>query len=360
MRQGITLGGGLAVCAIAIVMATQSQSSSPSKLSSSTPKYVQMTGVNLAGAEFGTDKLPGQFGTNYIYPLPATVDYFATKGMSVARLSVRWERVQYRLGDALYEPEMRRIDGVVAHAASKGMKIILDVHNHATYHGSVIGSEKVSVSAFADLWRQIAARYRNKDSVIFGLMHAPTGLETETWLGAVNLAIAEIRKADANNLVLVAGNGGSSARDWTSSYYGTPNSDAMLKVVDPRDNFMYETHQFFDEKFAGASADCQSATVAVDALKSFTDWARRNGKRGFLGQFGVGSNKNCLDVLNRVLSFMGANNDVWYGWTYWAAGHWWDKDFFSSIQPIDGQDRPQMSVLSQHIKPSLPQLDGKE
>ena len=322
-------------------------------------KYVQFAGVNLAGAEFGEDKLPGRFATDYIYPVAATVDHFAGKSMNVARLNVRWERLQHRLGGSLYEVEMRRIDAVVNLTAAKGMKLVLDLHNFGNYHGSVIGSEKVPVSSFVDLWRQIATRYKSKDSVIFGLMHAPNGLETEAWLDAVNLAIAEIRKAGAPNLILVPGNGWSSARNWTSTYYGTPNSEAMHKVADPLGNYMYEVHQFFDEGFSGTRADCQSVSVAIESLKSFTDWARENRKRGFLGQFGVGDNKNCLAVLDRVLAYMAANNDVWYGWTYWAAGHWWAKDYFSSVQPVDGEDRPQMSVLSKHIRPSG-RLDGKE
>lgn len=328
--------------------------------SSAPNKYVQFSGVNLSGGEFNSDKIPGRFGQNYIYPLPATIDHFASRGMNIVRFSVLWERMQHRLGNDLSEVEMRRIDSVIDRAASKGMKVILDVHNYAQYQGSVIGSDSVPVSTFADLWRRIAERYKNKDSVVFGLMHAPKSITTETWLEAVNLAIAEIRKAEAPNLILVPGNGFSSARDWTSSHYGTPNSDIMFKVVDPRDNYAYEVHQFFDEGFSGSHAECQSADVAVGSLKFFTEWARSNRKRGFLGQFGVGVNKNCLEVLDRVLSHMAENNEVWYGWTYWTAGHWWPKEFFTSIQPIDGLDRPQMSILSQHIKPFASRLDGKE
>lgn len=45
-----------------------------------------LTGVNLAGAEFGHHvALPGEYGTHYAYPTEAEVDYFMAKGMNVFR-----------------------------------------------------------------------------------------------------------------------------------------------------------------------------------------------------------------------------------------------------------------------------------
>jgi endoglucanase len=46
---------------------------------------------------------------------------------------------------------------------------------------------------------------------------------------------------------------------------------------------------------------------------------------------------------------MAQNRDVWIGWTYWAAGAWWPKDYFTSVQPLNGADRPQMNVLIKHV-----------
>jgi aryl-phospho-beta-D-glucosidase BglC (GH1 family) len=50
-----------------------------------------LLGVNLAGAEFGSN-VPGTFGTDYTYPTHAEIDYYAAKGMSVIRLPFLWER----------------------------------------------------------------------------------------------------------------------------------------------------------------------------------------------------------------------------------------------------------------------------
>ncbi|MCB1543043.1 MAG: glycoside hydrolase family 5 protein, partial [Rhodoblastus sp.] len=50
-----------------------------------------------------------------------------------------------------------------------------------------------------------------------------------------------------------------------------------------------------------------------------------------------------------MLAHMADNADVWTGWAYWAAGAWWPKDYPLSIEPKDGEDRPQMKVLAKWI-----------
>ncbi len=311
---------------------------------------LQYTGVNIAGGEFNAETVPGEYGRDYLYPEPATMAYFASKGMNIIRVPVRWERIQRKPGDGLDEQEMQRIDAVFDAAQSVGLRVIIDVHNGASYRGSVIGSKSLPTNALGDLWRGIAARYGGNEHIIFGLMNEPTGLPTETWLEAANIAIAEIRRTGAKNLILVPGNGFSSARDWTGGGYGTPNSEAMLKIEDPADNFAYEVHQYLNSDFTGFAPDCQSPDIGVSSLTPVTAWAKQHGKRAFLGEIGVGANRVCLDALDRVMRFMDDNSDVWLGWTYWAGGTWWPEDYFTSVQPLGGKDRPQMIVLKKYIK----------
>jgi endoglucanase len=123
----------------------------------------------------------------------------------------------------------------------------------------------------------------------------------------------------------------------------------MLNVVDPSENFAFDVHQYFDRGFTGTHADCQSVEIGVKSLTPFTEWAREHRKRGFLGEFGAGANPICLNALDRVLKFMAANNDVWLGWTYWAAGSMWPKDYYTNVEPLEGKDRPQMSILERYI-----------
>ena len=258
--------------------------------------------------------------------------------------------IQQRKEASLDEQEMRRLDAVIGHARSAGMRVIVDVHNGASYYGSIIGTKNLPTGALGDLWRRIAERYGGNETVIFGLMNEPNSLPTETWLEAANIAIAEIRRTGAKNFILVPGNGWSSARDWTGGGYGTPNSEVMLKIEDAADNFAYEVHQYFNSDFTGFTADCQSVDIGISSLTPVTEWARQHRKRVFLGEIGVGSDRTCLDALDRVMRFMNDNNDVWLGWTYWAGGTWWPKDYFTSVQPLGGKDRPQMAVLEKYTK----------
>lgn len=335
---------GLGLAASIFVWPVQSRSSTGSIRS------LQYIGINIASGSFSADKLPGEMFQHYIYPDNPTIDYFSSKGMNIIRLALLWERLQHQLMMPLHEPDMEKIDVVVDYARSKGMKTIIDVHNYAKYRASVIGSQGLPPQALADLWERISLRYKDNNAVIFGLMNEPTGLPTETWLKTANLTIQAIRKTGAKNLVMVPGNGYSSARDWLSGHYGTPNSKLMLGVVDPGKNWMIEVHQYFDHDFTGRFADCQSADIGIATLRPFTEWARKNRQRGFLGEFGVASNSACLEALDRVLKFLHANSDVWAGWAYWAAGPWWAKDYYTDIEPVDGKDRPQMSVLEKYIK----------
>jgi endoglucanase len=311
---------------------------------------LQYIGVNISGGEFNDQKLPGEYARDYIYPEPATVDYFAGKGMNVIRVPVRWERLQRQVGGELNAGEIRLLDSVIDLASAKGMRVILDVHNGAGYRGSIIGATALPTNALGDLWRKLAEHYAGNQQVIFGLMNEPNSLPTETWLEAANIAIAQIRAAGAKNFILVPGNGFSSARDWAGGGYGTPNSEAMLKVADPGDNFAYEVHQYFNADFTGFTPDCQSTDIGIATLTPVTEWARAHGKRVFLGEIGVGSDRTCLDALDRTMRFMADNGDVWMGWTYWAGGSWWPQDYFTSLQPLGGQDRPQMKILEKYIK----------
>jgi endoglucanase len=308
-----------------------------------------LTGVNIAGAEFNGRKLPGVTNHDYFYPKQTTIDYVASKGMNSIRVPFLWERMQPELNGPLLNEELERLEDVVRHANDRRLYVILDLHNYAHYRQKPIGSADVPVAALADIWKRLAAHFKDSSLVGFGLMNEPKGLPTETWLAAANAAIDAIRRAGANNTVFVPGNGWTGAHSWLGGGYGTPNADVMLGVVDPADNYIYEVHQYLDANYSGTHAACRSETVGVDTLRKFTQWARQNRKRAYLGEFGAGADPVCLRALDLMLTFIDENRDVWIGWSYWAAGAW-PPSYFTSIQPVDGSDRPQMSVLLGHIK----------
>ncbi|MBO3462652.1 glycoside hydrolase family 5 protein [Aetokthonos hydrillicola Thurmond2011] len=309
---------------------------------------IRYAGVNLAGAEFGENVLPGTFNINYIYPSYSDVDYFVSKGMKIFRLPFRWERLQKQQFGNLDTDELVRIDDFVSYATGKGSAVLLDPHNYARYYGTVIG-QGVPDTAFADFWGKLASRYKSNSSVIFGLMNEPNNMSTDVWRDDANKAIQAIRNSGATNLILVPGNAWSGAHSWKQSWYGTSNATAMLGITDPNNNYAFDVHQYLDSDYSGRSDQCVSSTFGSQNLVDFTTWLKQNNKRGFLSEFSGGNNNTCYDAMDKMLSYIDSNTDVWLGWTYWAAGQWWPQQSKTIVEPINGQDRPQMAILKKHI-----------
>jgi len=317
-------------------------------------------GVNLAGAEFGvgpdgSGNVPGVFGIHYIYPNQEEIDYFQGKGMNIIRLPFRWERLQQSLYGDFDPAELSRLKTFVDETTAKGALVILDPHNYAGYYtGGLqgrLGSE-IPNDAFADFWQRLALEFRDNIRVMFGLMNEPIELSGEAWVEAANAAIAAIRGVGAEQMILVPGVAYSGAHSWLQDWYGTPNGVTMLGIEDPNDNFLIEAHQYLDDDYSGTKEECLSAPAGSEALMEFTGWLRDNDLKGFLGEFGIRHNQNCLDSLADMMAYLEANDDVWRGWTYWAAGPWWgDAD---TLEPIDGEDREPMAVLDDYLVPGPP------
>lgn len=332
------------------------------------------TGVSLAGAEFGSAPTTSNLGTyddDYIYPNSKEVDYFLGEGMNTLRLPFRWERLQPTLNGDFDNAEFARLNEFVTYATSHGANVILDPHNFARYYPDpnnmesstqgLLGSAEVPDSAFANLWSRLAADYKDNPHVIFGLMTEPNTMPTEQWVTAANTALAAIRGVGAHNLVLVPGNAWTNADSWSDNWYGTPNATAMLKIVDPGNNFAIEAHQYLDPDGSGTTAKITNndPMIGVERLTSFTQWLDAHHLKGFLGEFavanstiGTAANQIGDETLNNMLGYIEAHSDAWIGWTWWAAGPWWQNYLFTAeptnLGKANQADRPVMTVLQPH------------
>lgn len=305
-------------------------------------------GVNLAGAEFGESKLPGAYGTDYIYPSNASVGYYKAKGMNLIRLPFRWERLQPQLNQAVDPDELDRLKNFVDAATAEGMSVLLDPHNYARWHGDIVGSAAVPDTSFADFWQRLALQFKDNPRVLFGLMNEPNSMPSETWVAAANAGIAAIRATGAINVITVPGNGWTGAHSWSQGFYGTPNAQAMLAVTDSGNNLVFEVHQYLDADSSGQSATCVSETIGVERLRDFTDWLKTNGKRGMLGEFAGGNNDTCRAAISSMLQYIKDNDSQWAGWVWWAGGPWWG-DYIYTIEPQGNTDRAQMTWLAPYL-----------
>jgi endoglucanase len=327
------------------------------------------TGVNLAGADFGESNLPGAYNTHYTYPRTTEVDYFVGKGMNTFRVPFRWERLQRSQDAPLNASELSRLSTIVNYATGEGAYVVLDPHNYARYFGNVVGTASLPNASLADFWSRLASEFKDNERVIFGLMNEPHTMPTEQWRDAANAAIAAIRDTGATNLILVPGNAWTGAHSWTQIWYGTPNAIAMLDITDPGNNFAFDVHQYLDSNSSGGSSQIVSETIGQERLVGFTNWLRTNNRRGFLGEFAVANSQIGEadtqigdEAIHHMLNYVEDNDDVWLGWTWWAAGPWWGNYRFT-LEPTNlGQpnqtDRPALAVLQPHLAASQANVPG--
>ncbi|WP_075214537.1 glycoside hydrolase family 5 protein [Mongoliimonas terrestris] len=299
-----------------------------------------ITGVNIAGGEFNPDGKRMNF--DYVYPTNEQLDYWTGKGFRVIRVPVLTHRLlgpqsNYRKRTADWN-ELARI---ISRAYRSSTYILIDFHQYGMMDGgALVGRDRKATKAFADAWAEVARRLKDKPNVIYGLMNEPNIQTASEWLVAANASIAAIRKTGARQLVLVSGSYWSGAHSWVTS----DNDTVMINVKDPANNYAFEVHQYLDPDSSGTSGATVRGSGAT-RLKAFTDWARANKVKGFLGEFGFASHKDGLTEGRAMLQYMSDNRDVWIGWSYWAAGAWWG-DYHFSVEP-DGRtgDKPQTNLL---------------
>lgn len=302
----------------------------------------ELTGVNLAGAEFGG--LNGRHGYEYLYPGTAEMRAFAALGATVFRLPVRWERLQPVLGGTLNAAEMTRLDGAVAAATGLGVTVVVDIHNYAKYRRVVIGQPGTPEAEFHDLWTRLANRYKANPKVVFGLMNEPVGIGAEAWAGIAQRTVEAVRRTGARNLVLVPGVNWTGAHSWRKRVGTLSNAEALAGFRDPANNFAFEFHQFVDGNSSGTGTACVPIEEAERRLEVATGWLRETGHRGFLGEFGVADSPHCLNVLRQMLRYL-RQNPEWHGWTLWASAAWFGTYPFNLYPLGDGPRPAQLDVV---------------
>jgi endoglucanase len=303
-----------------------------------------MIGVNLAGAEFGRNR--GIYGTDYIYPNAAELDYYHSRGVDLIRLPFTWERMQPTLGQGLDPAELNRMIAFLDAAAQRGMSVAIDLHNFGRYDGHPIGSASVSIAAFQDFWTRLADAIGGHPAIWgFGLMNEPHDMgSAQVWPAAAQAAIDGIRSVGATEAIVVAGDGWGGAHSWMAL-------NGNLILDDPANNLIYEAHVYFDSGNQGTydhSYDLEGAypMIGVDRVQPFLDWLQQNNLRGFIGEYGVPDNDpRWLTVLENFLGELG-ENDI--ASAYWAGGPWWGN-YPLAIEPRHGIDRPQMDVLEDYV-----------
>nr|WP_145008361.1 cellulase family glycosylhydrolase [Pseudomonas psychrotolerans] len=309
---------------------------------------VSLVGLNLSGAGFASQVLPGINGTNYIFPSEAYFSQWSARGVKLIRFPIIWERLQPTLGGALDPTYAALIDRTFGYADKYGMKIILDLHNYMRYRGVVIGTGNVAYAQYQDVLTRIAQRWSSHTSLYaYDIMNEPHDAVAQ-WSVAAQYGINGVRSVDSTRPIMIEGNGWAEATRWPQW------NDALLALKDPANNLIFQAHTYFDGEGGGGNYAVTSASAypddyGVQRVKPFVDWLKKNGKRGMIGEFGVpDSDPRWNVIMGRMLAYLKQNC---IPATYWAAGPGW-ANYNLSVEPINGVDRPQWATLKAYLDDS--------
>jgi endoglucanase len=331
-------------CALACLLSYQTRVSAGSGSAESQAAFAR--GINLAGADFAPTHIPGVYGTDYIYPTPQEVEYYASKGFAVVRLPYLWERLQRSLFGELDKAELDRVKSVVAAVGARKMQVILDPHNYGRYvldgKETLIGTGGVPIDAFADFSSKVAKTFAGNDAIYgLSLMNEPHDSPPGLWKQTAQAGLDAIRRIDRQRLVLAPGDEWDGAVNWQRDH-----DDFLLN--DPTGHIMYEAHQYFDSDNTGFykvgyTQNGATPDRGVEWVRPFAEWLKRHQVRGIITEFGVPNNDaRWLELTRRLLVYLAREN---IPWTYWAGGPWWG-DYPLSAEPKNGVEAPIMAILT--------------
>jgi endoglucanase len=307
----------------------------------------QFYGVNLPGGTFGKKHQAGKYGKDYAYPSRKEAAPFLDMGMNTVRLGFTWERIQHELMGPLDPDELRHLDTSIEALGGFGT-IIIDLHNYGNVSGTKLDDPSRG-ALLADLWTRLAKHYSANPRIAFGIMNEPHDIDAAVWRRISDQTLAAIRSTGAKNLVLVPGTRWTGGHSWSSGGAGS-NAAAMSGFKDS--NFMFEIHQYLDSDSSGTKTECSDPEAGSRRLAKVTKWLRDQHARAVLAEFGAPPTPTCMAALDDMITFLDRNADVWAGWTYWAGGARW-KNYPMSIQPENGQKKPQSEILERHIRTYL-------
>jgi endoglucanase len=319
------------------------------------PPTKPLLGVNEASGEFGV----GNYNFKYAYPGKDRIAWVAAQGFGIIRVPFVFQNIQGASGATLNETAMRQLDPVLGECIARRIVCLLDMHNYGSYYlddsaasQGLAGIINVSNARVANLWAQIANRYKGNSYVWFDLMNEPNKQTALEWTKTGNAIAAAIRATGATNKIIFQGTAWEGAWTWTTS----GNAKEMLKAYDPGNNFAFEAHQYLDRDGSGTSPTCIAGSGAT-RLKPFTTWLKTYHFQGILGEVGWAANADCTTEATALLDHWvsaaaSAVSGGYIGLTYWANGPWWPDNYMYLAEPRPfptGVDPAQLKTLKSYL-----------
>lgn len=235
----------------------------------------QLRGISLSWSLWGGRK----------YYNPAVIDWLSTDfKVSIIRAAMG---VQPEHG-YLQEPELQKklITDVVDQAIKDGVYVLIDWHDHNSY---------LHVQQSKAFFTEMAKRYNGVPNVIYEIWNEPERIGWDTIKNYSVQVIAEIRKYDQNNLIVV----------------GSPkwDQDVDVAAADPIKGFKNIAYSFH---FYASDPNHQ------DSLRAKADKAIKMGLPLIVTEWGVGESNGDgvfdLAKTKKWLDWAEANHLSWVNW----------------------------------------------
>jgi len=317
----------------------------------------KLWGVNLAGAEFAPDRLPGTLGVDYEFPDIETYAYYAEQGIKFVRLPLLWERIQHGRLWHLDVLEMHRglLKSLDA-AAECGVQCLLELHNYGRYFTRSLTVAQDDVDAIRDVVGKLVEATTAHEAV-YGYEvpcnepHDLLGDPETTWRLAAETA--EAVRMRSGKLIVWATPG------WQSARFLKDNEQGFVWSDD--DNSVLGVHNYGDGNFTGTygvpyeqdvdqgypRGPVQRSTMA-ERLQHAIDWAEPRGLRLLVTECGVPAGAPWLEMLEAFLGRITSNPSV-LGAFLWAGGRRWPADYPLNLEPIGGKHKPQLALLKKFL-----------
>jgi endoglucanase len=212
-------------------------------------------------------------------------------GFTAIRLPVQWvSRMDTAVPFTIDPQFLARIDWAISEALKNHLAIILDNHLDA----ELMKAPAANRERFLSLWRQLSAHYQNRSQqVMFEVMAEPRDQLDAVWNDYFKDALAIIRETNPNRPVIVG-----------PSFYNLVYHLAELQL--PADNYLIFTFHYYDPiqftmqgetwfpgakpewvgtKWLGTEQEKNAVNYTMDRI---ADWAIKNHRPVFLGEFGAG------------------------------------------------------------------------
>jgi hypothetical protein len=193
-----------------------------------------------------------------VLPNAATIRFVASLGIKTVRLPFRWESIQPVRRAALEPGYLAKYQAAVAACDDVGMKVIVDLHNFASYVEGTstapivrrLGDGNLTTDDLTDVWGRLSAVFRGDPRVYaYELMNEPYAMPggAPAWQDASQALVSSLRAAGDMSLLLVSGYDYQAASRWVVNH---PAS----WITDPIDRFLYCAHAYWSTDPTGDAA----------------------------------------------------------------------------------------------------------